>query len=417
VLFIADREQGGLALFAIAVFISMSGGGAVAWLVRVRTKRSLEVSELADNNSVIAKCRTLSLRLLAQGLYIAIFALFSSAVYIVGFDDTPKDHITFFFYLAVAAIFLAGIAVSHAVHCPDRSELRLPLYSDAQAKALHRAVLTTTGFGAFAYFTCALIGTLGILGEVHELFLILVGLITASLLMVTIVSSKLALRRDIASGATAHSVRGIFSRIWPWSFATFVGLTMLGLIVRELLYDFVPYGAALFTIGMMAVVPAVDALLYREGLRLIGSSVAVGAALVRAGRFALLVFVTVALCVAWRINPLSTDDAGLGAELAGALLQLGVVISVSFSSWQLVRIVIDQKIAEEDALLLAQGVDMSESEIGGTGLSRMRTLLPLLKRSLQITIFVIAAMIVLAALGVDIAPLLACLLACLRALA
>jgi small-conductance mechanosensitive channel len=186
-----------------------------------------------------------------------------------------------------------------------------------------------------------------------------------------------------------------------------VGLTMLGLIVRELLYDFVPYGAALFTIGLMGVVPALDALLYREAQSLTHSGHVVSAALLRAGRFSLLVLVTLALCVAWRLNPFSHDGDGLSAAIAAVFLQLTVVMLVAYSSWQLVRIVIDQKIAEEDAQLLAQGIDTSESEVGGSGLSRMRTLLPLFKRSLQVSIFVIAAMIVLAALGVDIAPLLA----------
>jgi small-conductance mechanosensitive channel len=45
--------------------------------------------------------------------------------------------------------------------------------------------------------------------------------------------------------------------------------------------------------------------------------------------------------------------------------------------------------------------------MGGTGLSRTRTLLPLLKRTVQITLSVISTMIILASLGVDIAPLLA----------
>ncbi|MFT5173218.1 MAG: small-conductance mechanosensitive channel [Gammaproteobacteria bacterium] len=405
--FSAEREQGGLLWFAVALLVSMGAGGFLAWLIRLRVTRVLEGSDPAGNDSTVAKCKTLGWQFVTHLVYISAFALFSSVLFIVAFDDTPKDRITFFFYLAAAAIFIASIAVSRAIHAPGRAELRLPLYSDAEAQTLHRAVLTTTGFGAFAYFTCALMGTLGILGEVHELFLILVGLSTATLLMYTIVSSKVALSRDLASGAQANSARGIFARLWPWSFATLVGLTMLGLIVRELLYDFVPYGAALFTIGLMGVVPALDALLYREAQSLTHSGHVVSAALLRAGRFSLLVLVTLALCVAWRLNPFSHDGDGLSAAIAAVFLQLTVVMLVAYSSWQLVRIVIDQKIAEEDAQLLAQGIDTSESEVGGSGLSRMRTLLPLFKRSLQVSIFVIAAMIVLAALGVDIAPLLA----------
>ena len=46
-------------------------------------------------------------------------------------------------------------------------------------------------------------------------------------------------------------------------------------------------------------------------------------------------------------------------------------------------------------------------EIGGTGLSRIRTLLPLIKRSIQLTLGIIAVMIILSSLGVNIGPILA----------
>ena len=75
--------------------------------------------------------------------------------------------------------------------------------------------------------------------------------------------------------------------------------------------------------------------------------------------------------------------------------------------WQLVRTFIDKKIAEEDAVLAEQGIDVSEGEGGGAGLSRTRTLLPLIRRTVQITLVAISLMIILGSLGVDIAPLLA----------
>lgn len=250
-------------------------------------------------------------------------------------------------------------------------------------------------------------GTLGILGEVHQLFLILVALAMTTLLMFSITSGRAAIARDITTGAAAGSPRTTVAVLWPWLFAAVVGVMMLAIVVRELLYDFVPYGAALFTVGAMAVVPAIDAVLYREAQQYIKREQVVAAAFARGGRFALLVLVALAMCVAWKINPFAQQDNSLGAELTAMFLQLSVVLLIAYASWQLIRIVIDQKIVQEDELLAASGIDASESEIGGTGLSRMRTLLPFFKRTLQIFIFVIAAMIALASLGIDIAPLLA----------
>ena len=405
--FTADREQGGLLWFVVALVVSMGAGALLALFVRMRVNALLAGVDLPAVDSTIAKCKRLGRRLLMHGLYIVVFVGVASIVFVIGFDDEPKDRITYFFYLAAATIFLASIALSHAVHAPTRPALRLPLYSDVEAQTLHRTALVTIGFGAFAYFTCALFGTLGILGEVHELLLIMVALTTTALLMFSVISARAAIARDITSGAAVGSARATVAVLWPWLFAAVVGVMMLAIIVRELLYDFVPYGAALFTVGAMAVVPAIDAVLYREAQQHIEREQVVAAAFARSGRFALLVLVALAMCVVWKINPFKQQDNSLGAELTAMFLQLSVVLLIAYASWQLIRIVIDQKIAHEDELLAASGIDTSESDIGGTGLSRMRTLLPLFKRTLQIFIFVIAAMIVLASLGIDIAPLLA----------
>jgi len=53
------------------------------------------------------------------------------------------------------------------------------------------------------------------------------------------------------------------------------------------------------------------------------------------------------------------------------------------------------------------GADLAEMEIGGAGQSRLRTLLPLIRRTFQISIALVTIMIVMSALGIDIAPVLA----------
>ena len=77
----------------------------------------------------------------------------------------------------------------------------------------------------------------------------------------------------------------------------------------------------------------------------------------------------------------------------------------AYLAYQAVKIWVDSKIAEEEPGD-AGGHD-SETEIGGAGVSRLATLLPIFRNFLLITIVVIAGMIVLSELGVDIAPLFA----------
>jgi hypothetical protein len=80
------------------------------------------------------------------------FVAVSALMFILFFDEGPKDRITFFFYLTASAIFMTTIALSIALHAPYRPALRLPHYSDVDALSPHRTVMITVGFGAFAYF-------------------------------------------------------------------------------------------------------------------------------------------------------------------------------------------------------------------------------------------------------------------------
>ncbi len=405
--FSADRAEGGLVWFFATLLIAFGLGYIAERALRpVLLSRSVAAPPM-EVESARRKVMILGAILLKRFLLLGIFVGVATAVFVLFFDTTQKDRIAFFFYLTATTVFRASIAMSQAFHAPGRAGLRLPLYDDTEAAYMHRTFLITVGFGAFAFFTCALFGTLGILGYVHELFLILVGTTTVSLLIYTIVSGRNLIRKDVESGAPPNSSRARFARAWPWIFAVFTGFLWIGIVVRELLYDFVPYGAALFTIGLFAVIPSLDALFYRDAARFEAAADDVGAALARAARLTLLVVVVVSLASAWRINPLTMSGGGYAALLAEAAMQVAVTLLVAYALWQAARIYIDRKIAEEDAEFAAQGHDPSEAEIGGTGMSRMRTLFPLCKRSVQMVLGVIVLMIVLSSLGVDIAPILA----------
>lgn len=405
--FSADREDGGLIWFFTSLAIAFGLGAlAEAGLRPILMTRPGEVPpEVRDSTrrKILLLGGVLLKRLLLLGIFLAV----ATTVFVLFFDATQKDRIAFFFYLTATGVFRASIALSQAFHAPRRPQLRLPLYDDQEARYLHRTFLITVGFGAFAFFTCALFGTLGVVGYVHELFLILVGTTTITLLIYTIISGRSLIRKDIQSGAPAESSRARFARAWPWIFAVFTAFLWVGIVVRELLYDFVPYGAALFTIGLFAVIPSLDALFYRDAARFEAAADDIRTALAKAGRLTLLVLVVISLASAWRINPLTMSDGGVATALAEAAMQVVVTLLVAYAIWQGVRIYIDRKIAEEDAEFAAQGHDPAEAEIGGTGMSRMRTLFPLFKRSVQMVLGVIVTMIVLSALGVDIAPILA----------
>ena len=103
----------------------------------------------------------------------------------------------------------------------------------------------------------------------------------------------------------------------------------------------------------------------------------------------------------WGFDLFSMADQSLGVSVTRTTLDVGFTIFLAYVGWQIAKTAIDKHLA-------ADGGDAEVergAEGGGTGASRVRTLLPLLRRFLQITIAVMVAMIVLSSLGVDIGPL------------
>jgi len=89
------------------------------------------------------------------------------------------------------------------------------------------------------------------------------------------------------------------------------------------------------------------------------------------------------------------------------LLNVGVVALLGYVAWAFIAAWIDRKLAEEKAKL---PVHEEEEESAGpmmTSGTRLQTILPIVRRFIQITLAVMAVMVILASMGVNIAPLIA----------
>ena len=84
-----------------------------------------------------------------------------------------------------------------------------------------------------------------------------------------------------------------------------------------------------------------------------------------------------------------------GGDIASSLLGIGIVLLATYLAWQVATVAIDRR-------LRAEGEAPSDVPA-----SRLRTVLPILRATMLVTIAVMATMSILAALGVNILPLLA----------
>jgi moderate conductance mechanosensitive channel len=117
----------------------------------------------------------------------------------------------------------------------------------------------------------------------------------------------------------------------------------------------------------------------------------------RNGRILLGVVAVIVLSQVWNVSLEAMASRGLGTRIAESLFDIVITLILASAGWGILKTAINRQLPHEtlDALAMAAG------EVLGTGLSRLETLLPLLRK------FVVVAMIVISSLGINIGPLLA----------
>ncbi|MCL5776102.1 mechanosensitive ion channel family protein [Limibaculum sp. FT325] len=101
---------------------------------------------------------------------------------------------------------------------------------------------------------------------------------------------------------------------------------------------------------------------------------------------------------AWGAGPFEADG-----QLRPVFTIL-IVLVVAWIGWSAIRTAFDRRLALERA---AAGPVNEDADEGGAGGTRIETILPLFRNAILIAIGVIAAMVMLSAVGVDVAPLFA----------
>jgi small-conductance mechanosensitive channel len=107
----------------------------------------------------------------------------------------------------------------------------------------------------------------------------------------------------------------------------------------------------------------------------------------------LLVLAVVTTAWIWGFDP--TRHVGLGGVIVRLLFDIGVILLLGYVGWALIVQSIDRTL------------ERLQAEGRTTRAQRMATLLPLLRKFLQVVLIAITVMIVLSSLGINIGPLLA----------
>ncbi|MEM7303313.1 MAG: mechanosensitive ion channel family protein, partial [Pseudomonadota bacterium] len=130
---------------------------------------------------------------------------------------------------------------------------------------------------------------------------------------------------------------------------------------------------------------------------------------IRVGRVVVFAIVLITIADFWGLDPSTMAAAGVGAQLAGRVIENLMILAVGYFIWEMITLLFNRKLAAEHT---AAGFDLDSDEPGGgegggQGGSRLSTVLPMMRLAAQVVIATMTVLIFISNMGVDVTPLLA----------
>ena len=369
-------------------------------------------------------------------LYLLTYLGVTFFLFVPFFHQGQPDYVLISNYLIATYVVATIMFLTGSVLRPKLSTIRLLPLSDRDAAFLYRWIAAAVGVAILFVRTTT---TLGLMGLSQPLFLVMFGLSGLTLPAILIVMI-LRSRERVAHGIRAKyfgdieekdALRRLLGEFWHifaifyvlsisifWLAYLLLGNEALG---GKVLLSFLSVPIAIIidhwiqrlldaTIKTASVTGPVASLdregkeqtpaeatehlppspqSSREGIGLYAPQIK------RAAHILLVIAFAFAILRLWGI------DAPVGRVFTRAVLSILVTILLAYFVWEFIRSTIDRKLREE----LPDSDD--EFEEGGAGGSRTGTLLILLRKFVLVVLFVTVTMIILAAIGVNIGPLIA----------
>ncbi|MDG4603042.1 MAG: mechanosensitive ion channel family protein [Defluviicoccus sp.] len=408
---------------------------AVAWAgegIARRLFRPLLIRLPAlDTRSDFGKLGVLALRLIVSMIELAAFALIAIAMFFLVYQGHEAARLAFWTILAFVLCVRTGAAFLRLLLAPDQSGLRLPAIDDATARQLYWSFLFLAALGAATVLSGMFLDHIG----VDPTLLLALGQLILVLNFVAIVAVIGAHHDGIGRLVGIHSAEGVeratglgglIAGHWYVFAICYVVAMALTATANRLLTGEAQAAHTVPTLAVLIAVPIVHGLLrmtvdrfFTDGAAVAGKSSRVetepsavtaagdsdgyGRVIMRNGNILLGVVVVLLLAEIWAVDLDALAAHSLGARIANSLFDIIITLILASAGWGIIKTAINRQLPHERLGALA----LVEDEAVGTGLTRLETLLPLLRKFLFITLLVTVALIAISAMGINIGPLLA----------
>jgi small-conductance mechanosensitive channel len=331
---------------------------------------------------------------------VAAFALGSIGPFLA-FDWPPLLRQMLFGLLVAFLVVRIANAVGHFLLAPHHERFRIIPVDAMAARFWQRRLVAFVGWFAFGWVIVGFGIPLGYTLEARQLvaYLLGLGLLTIALEAVWRRPATLSESREVASPATRHFGRGAANA------ALTVGLVLLWVtwVVRAMGTFWLILIALMLPLAISVTRRAVDNLLRPPGSPQVadGPPRVLAVCIERGIRAALIIGAVAVLAWGWGIDIANfRGQETLVSRVADGVMSTVVILLIADLLWQATKTAIDRKLVEAADTGLPN-TDESRRR------ARLRTLLPIFRNILFVVVIVVAAMMALAALGVQIGPLIA----------
>ena len=417
----SDRGTTGVGLwaqlFAAAIAAGFGAHRLCAPIVRgwETQIRDAAPSGLRETVIVLAK------RAILDFAWVVVFITAASIVISLTMSDADQK-ISFDLLLQPVLYCLVVASVNRFLLAPGRPELRLVHTSDATASFLYRQTIILAAIYGSIYFIVFFLIDHGMkLGESRLGFWL--NLLFYGYLMWVVWTARDGLSEMMRGSGELTPGEEQVARAFPYFAMVITGVAWftIELLIASKSVGFLQ-GQTEITLLLALAAPAFDTLVRGLVQHLAPPMVGVGPlaerayaatrrAYVRIGRVAVFgVFLLTVLRI-WEIDITNLAAGGVGAQAAARLVGVLGILATGYLVWEVVRLMINRKLAAE----VTSGSDPADGESepeaggegGGAGGSRLSTVLPLIGWALQAAIVVLTVLIALGNIGVDVTPLLA----------
>jgi small-conductance mechanosensitive channel len=381
----------------------------VGWIVELAFRRlvraPLERLHQGLGASFGAAAARVVLKVLLEAIALALFYAGAIGLFFAMWQGHAATRTVILVTLGAVIVYRAVAAVSRILLAPRTPALRLLPFDDAAARRLHAGVVRFALVYVIAVGTMTVFQALGVEATVVALLFIVVSLLLLASLLDTTWRVREDIGRLIRGNGEGHVLVRMLADLWPvLASVYFIGI-VVARIMETLAGPVIRSNAAIVSVLLVIALPIVDMILCRALNALAGPPTADDArpgllasyesVLRRAIHIVVVVVGFLVLANLWQLDLFRIAQRGLGARITGALLGMAMVLLLAYISWEIVNTAIERRMKAE------------APQDEATPASRLRTLLPLFRIVLLSTIFVMATLSILAALGVNIVPLLA----------